>query len=104
MMTKRCTVFPGAGLTLLLVCLLSTVSTAQLTRQPLPRTPQPRNQAARVAPQELDTLKLPFWEDFSFTVINNADTNFVSDYPLDSLWFKSRSVRVSNGGWNTPLI
>ena len=111
-MTKRCTVLPRperpsyslhAGLTLLLVCLLTTASLAQLTRQPLPRTPRIQ-QTARLAPQVLDTLQLPFWEDFSFTVINRADTNFVSDYPLDSLWFKSKSVLISNGGWNAPSV
>lgn len=111
-MTKRCTVLPGperpfyilrTALTVLLVCLLTTASMAQLTRQPLPRTPR-NQQAARVKPQVLDTLQLPFWEDFSFTIINSQDTNFVSDYPLDSLWYNSKSVRVSNGGWNAPTL
>lgn len=115
MMTKRCTVLPGPArpartlrtgtvLTLLLLCLLTTASWAQLTRQPLPRT-QPRQlQSARIAPQVLDTMALPFWEDFSFTVIDERDTNYISGYPLDSLWFKSKSVRVSNGGWNAPSL
>jgi hypothetical protein len=103
MMIKRCTVLPGAGLTLLLVCLLSTASWAQLTREPLPRTPR-NQQAARVRSHKLDTLQLPFWEDFSFTVINQKDTNFVSDYPLDSLWFRSKSVWVNNSGWNAPTV
>ncbi|MBT1712125.1 T9SS type A sorting domain-containing protein [Fulvivirgaceae bacterium PWU5] len=113
-MIKRCTIFPrperpfsvpGAGLTLLLVCLLTTASVAQLTRGPLPRAPRQQRQGARVSPQVLETRSLPFWEDFSFTVINDTSHyEYISDYPLDSMWYNSKSVLISNGGWNAPSV
>lgn len=47
-------------------------------------------------------LSLPFWDDFSFTPVNDPD-NPDANYPLPSLWTEqSRSVWVSNGGVSMP--
>lgn len=45
-------------------------------------------------------LSLPFWDDFSFTPIDDPD-NPNSNFPLDSIW-SSTAVWVHNGGINMP--
>lgn len=47
-------------------------------------------------------LSLPFWDDFSFTPVDDPD-NPLSNYPLETLWTtQSQSAWVSNGGINMP--
>lgn len=60
---------------------------------PLPREQAPVRSAARTKATE---LRLPFWDDFSFTA---------TAVPTDSLWQFSRSIWVNNGmGVNPPSL
>jgi hypothetical protein len=49
---------------------------------------------------------LPFWDDFSFTPVNQVDIP-LSNYPVDSLWVnvKNKTVWINNGmGLNAPSL
>ncbi len=50
------------------------------------------------------SLSLPFWDDFSFTPVNDT-SNTESHAPLTSLWSKGRKVWINDGlGINSPTI
>jgi hypothetical protein len=47
---------------------------------------------------------LPFWDDFSFTPVNNTSVP-LSNYPVDSLWVNNYTVWINNGmGINAPSM
>ncbi|HEY3404423.1 MAG TPA: T9SS type A sorting domain-containing protein [Ohtaekwangia sp.] len=76
---------------------------AQLTVYPTQR----KSAAARKSPpaartQSTDPLSLPFFDDFSFTPVDDLNDT-LSNYPLDSIWMNSQSVWISSGiGINAP--
>src|SRR5688572_17752976 len=78
------------ALSLIVFVLLAPTALAQLKVYPLPRAAEPfttksKSKKTVARTQELTPRSLPFWDDFSWTVINNkGDT--VRNYPVDSLW------------------
>src|SRR6478752_5270317 len=109
---KFCSPNSGSLRMLLMVAILILVvpaATAQLKRYPVQRknpvqknTPQ-RNSTARIQTVP-PLLSLPFWDDFSFTPINNPADTF-SSYPLRSLWEQGENVWINNGlGINAPTM
>jgi hypothetical protein len=47
---------------------------------------------------------LPFWDDFSFTPVNDTSVA-LSNYPVDSLWVNNSTVWINNGmGINPPSL
>jgi len=93
---------------LLTIFSLGFVSTAvaQLLRFPAPRNnPSPTSKSkAEVARKQDVTISLPFWDDFSFTVVNDS-TNTDSNAPITSRWSKGRKVWINDGlGINAPTI
>lgn len=47
---------------------------------------------------------LPFWDDFSFTPVNDPSVA-LSNYPVDSLWVNNSTVWINNGmGINPPSL
>ncbi len=57
-----------------------------------------------VARKKSVSLSLPFWDDFSFTPINDTSTA-ASNEPLTSLWAKGTKVWINDGiGINPPTI
>src|SRR6188474_1961327 len=47
---------------------------------------------------------LPFWDDFSFTPVNDTSVA-LSNYPVDSLWVNNSTVWINNGmGLNPPSL
>jgi hypothetical protein len=47
---------------------------------------------------------LPFWDDFSFTPINDTSVA-LSNYPVDSLWVNNKTVWINNGlAINPPSV
>lgn len=57
---------------------------------------------ANARTKEVTPLSLPFWDDFSFTPVDDPD-NPLSNYPLETLWTtSSQSTWVNNGGINMP--
>lgn len=101
----------GIGIAVLFIVLsIGFVSTAvaQLVRFPAPRnnsTAVSKSKAEVARKQDIDTLlSLPFWDDFSFTPVNNT-SNIESNRPLTSLWSKGDSVWINDGlGINAPTI
>jgi len=81
----------------------------QLTVFPLPKqakTPQTakksNNAAART--QEIIPRSLPFWDDFSFTPVDESAI-LLSNYPVDSLWINNSTVWINSGlGINPPSM
>lgn len=54
--------------------------------------------------QATSPLSLPFWDDFSFTPVDDPDDTTAND-PLDSIWMNSQSVWINRGvGVNAPSI
>jgi hypothetical protein len=54
--------------------------------------------------QATTPLSLPFWDDFSFTPVDNPNDTTAND-PLDSIWVNSQSVWINRGiGVNAPSI
>lgn len=50
------------------------------------------------------SLELPFWDDFSFTPVDEPNDT-TSNYPLDSLWENSNSTWINSAaGINAPSI
>ena len=97
------------ALLLIVFAFLAPTAFAQLKVYPLPRTAESftakskkKNSTART--QELTPRSLPFWDDFSWTAVNNkGDT--VKNYPVDSLWVNNYRVWVNDGlGLNPPSI
>jgi hypothetical protein len=81
----------------LLLFLCAVNSWAQLVQVPIVHKAetQKQNKAARV--QQLSSMLLPFWDDFSFSNSEN--------FPHDSLWQYGRSVWVNTGmGINAPTL
>lgn len=94
---------------LCLFLVLSSSAFAQLKVHPLPRnsentppsTPKQKRNVART--QELVPRSLPFWDDFSWTPVDNGDS--LANRPVDSLWVNSRTVWINNGlGIHPPSI
>jgi len=80
----------------------------QLTVFPLPKhakTPlatKKSNTSART--KEIIPRSLPFWDDFSFTPVNDSSVA-LSNYPVDSLWINNSTVWINNGlGINPPSM
>ncbi|MEJ7645404.1 MAG: T9SS type A sorting domain-containing protein [Chryseolinea sp.] len=83
-------------------------SRAQLKTYSLPENhnvgsvSKPKSAAARTA--ELIPKNLPFWDDFSFTPVDDKG-NSKSNYPVDSLWVNNNTVWINNGiGINPPSV
>jgi hypothetical protein len=77
---------------------------AQLVRFPVQRkNPSSISKSKKeVARTKATALSLPFWDDFSFTPINDT-SNVESNTPLSSLWSIGDSVWVNDGlGINMP--
>lgn len=61
-------------------------------------------QASSARVKEIVPVSLPFWDDFSFTPVNDP-TNDSSNYPLDSLWVTNFTVWINNSmGLQPPSI
>ncbi|MEO7992202.1 MAG: T9SS type A sorting domain-containing protein [Chryseolinea sp.] len=79
---------------------------AQLARFPVQRkNPSTISKSKKeVARTKAVSLSLPFWDDFSFTPINDT-SNAESNVPLTSLWSKGGRVWINDGlGINVPTI
>ncbi len=79
--------------------LLSQDSAAQFTRVPIGpgKISTSKKHSTTSRTQSLAPMKLPFWDDFSFTQ--------EQDYPNDTLWVSCKTVWVNNGiGINPPSI
>jgi hypothetical protein len=84
---------------------LSLASFGQLKLQPVqrkyPSAGASGNPAGRT---KADALNLPFWDDFSFTPVDDPDDT-TANYPLDSIWVNSKSTWISSAiGINAPSI
>ncbi len=95
---------------LLIACclILNGTATAQLRMYPHPRSAEKvtsaKKSGATSRTAQLVPKSLPFWDDFSFTPVNNPDEPN-SNYPVDSLWINNKSVWINNGmGINAPSI
>ena len=102
----------GGAIRLFLIVILTTLlaqtATAQLKRYPVQRkNPVQKNTVQKnstARSQTVPPLSLPFWDDFSFTPINNPADTF-SSYPLRSLWEQGENVWINNGlGINPPTM
>jgi hypothetical protein len=93
------------GIALLLVGLLFSLDAfGQLQLYPVQRKApvSKRNSNNPNARIKAEILTLPFWDDFSFTPVDDP-TDTTSNYPLDSLWENSNSTWItSSGGINAP--
>jgi hypothetical protein len=79
---------------------------AQFIRAPHPRINQSIVSKSKpdVARKKGVSLSLPFWDDFSFTPVNDT-SNTESNAPLTSLWLRGRKVWINDGmGINSPTI
>lgn len=83
---------------------------AQFERYPLPpkvvkkSAPLRKGNSTARTKEETLILDLPFWDDFSFTPVDDS-TNENANYPLDSLWKRGQKVRINNGiGIHPPSI
>src|SRR5882672_11617267 len=79
-------------------------SWAQLVRVPLVKNSHSKersNKNNRIA--QLGSMRLPFWDDFSFNNPHHIDS--LANFPYDSLWQYGRSIWVNTGmGINPPTI
>lgn len=101
--------FSSCQLLLLVLVLVAPSAFCQLRVYPLPRTaehapPQSKSKHKIARTQELTPRALPFWDDFSWTQVDNkGDT--LSNFPLDSLWVHNYSVWINSGlGLNPPSL
>lgn len=79
---------------------------AQLARFPVQRkNPSTISKSKKeVARTKAASLSLPFWDDFSFTPINDT-SNAQSNVPLSSIWSIGANVWINDGlGINVPTI
>ena len=54
--------------------------------------------------KEIIPRSLPFWDDFSFTPVDDPAT-ILTNYPVDSLWINNKTVWINNGmGLNPPSV
>jgi hypothetical protein len=83
----------------ILVCLLilSQGVRAQLNTVPVKRNPGSAPKSSGIFRKQADPLKLPFWDDFSFSRTNNINTDTRAGFPLDSLWENSDNVWIKSG-------
>lgn len=88
-----------------LVMLLPVSLHAQWKKTPLSSTqPASQNQAFSLGRTKATSLALPFWDDFSFTEINDTTGRGIA-FPIDSLWENSRSVSINAGvGLQPPTL
>lgn len=90
------------------VFLLSFSSVAQLKIYPHPHksgnSKAFKKSHTTARSQEIVPKKLPFWDDFSFTPVDDT-TSALSNYPVDSLWVNNYTVWINNGlGVNPPSV
>jgi len=82
---------------------------AQFIRFPHPHQPVKKNfsfkqEAPSARSKEIVPKSLPFWDDFSFTSVNDT-TDTLSNYPVDSLWVNNGTVWINNGmAINPPSV
>ncbi|WP_333820650.1 T9SS type A sorting domain-containing protein [Ohtaekwangia sp.] len=102
--TLRADRFSPHTVVFIMLLFVTTDSLGQLVRDAVQRKPAIRKTSSASARKQSTPLSLPFWDDFSFTPIDNpADTN--ANYPLDSIWINSESVWINEGvGVNAPSI
>jgi hypothetical protein len=83
----------------IVVCLLilSQSVVGQLNTVPVKRSPGSTGKTSGIFRKHADPLKLPFWDDFSFTRTNYNETDIRAGFPLDSLWEKSDNVWIKSG-------
>ncbi|HEY9046042.1 MAG TPA: T9SS type A sorting domain-containing protein [Ohtaekwangia sp.] len=96
---------PLTTLVFILLLTVTTDSLGQLTREPVQRRAAIRNTSSPAGrKQSTLPLQLPFWDDFSFTPIDDpADTT--ANYPLDSIWVNSENVWINQGvGVHAPSL
>jgi hypothetical protein len=91
-------------------CLLSLAwqpAASQLKLEPLKRVPPlPPSKVKNFSGgrTKADKLTLPFWDDFSFTPVNDPN-NPVANLPIDTLWEDSANVYVNSGiGIKPPTL
>jgi hypothetical protein len=98
---------PSYALLLIIFLLFAPTAMAQLKVYPLPgpaehNTSKSKSKKSIARTQELTPRSLPFWDDFSWTAIDNRG-NAAANYPVDSLWVNNYKVWINNGlGLNPP--
>ena len=91
------------------ILLASTDAFAQFKKFALPTRPGHRTSISKqpsstARSKEIIPKSLPFWDDFSFTTLNDTSFN-LSNYPVDSLWVNNSTVWINDGmGLNPPSI
>ncbi len=88
--------------------LVTTEGLGQLVLDATQRKIRSNTSARKASPvgrtQATTPLSLPFWDDFSFTPVDDPG-NANSNDPLDSIWMNSQSVWINRGiGVNAPSI
>lgn len=74
------------------------------TQRKIRSNTSPRKTSPVARTQATTPLSLPFWDDFSFTPVDDPDDT-TSNEPLDSIWMNSQSVWINSGiGVNAPSI
>jgi hypothetical protein len=94
------------GITLLLAGLFFTSdSFGQIQVYPIQRkAPASKKQSNAHGRIKAGNLTLPFWDDFSFTPVDDPNDT-TSNFPLDSLWENSNSTWISSSlGINAPTL
>lgn len=84
---------------LMAFCCSATLAIAQLKTVTIPRELNHEKTRAISNKKKLEgePLKLPFWDDFSFTPVNYSKANPSAGFPNDSLWEFSNSVWIRTG-------
>lgn len=103
--------FQRNDILLLVAGIILSISTAsaQLKKFALPhqsanRTSITKAPSSAARSKEITPKSLPFWDDFSFTTVNDTSYN-LSNYPVDSLWVNNSTVWINDGmGINPPSI
>src|SRR5688572_33301272 len=73
---------------------------SQLKVYPGPQAGKPsssiKKSSSAARTKSLTKRSLPFWDDFSFTPVNDTLVA-LSNYPVDSLWVNNSTVWINNG-------
>jgi hypothetical protein len=77
--------------------ILAQTAGAQLNTVPIKRAPASPGKSSGIFRKQADPLKLPFFDDFSFTRTSYGKTDTEAGYPLDSLWEDSDNVWIKSG-------
>lgn len=100
---------PSALLVGAALMFLSFQAEGQLKIYPHPRQtghaqPISKQSSSSTRTKELIPKSLPFWDDFSFTPVDDT-ANALSNYPVDTLWVNNYTIWINNGmGIQPPSI